>query len=108
MAYKITDYSKNKIAELNAKLQTDSFSIKPSSDKSKKLDVFLFDDKIASIGGIKPGGIPYLDYPNYVRIMGQAYADKRNKLYQDRHSDEPTIKDGKVTNSWWAKYLLWK
>ena len=54
MAYKITDYSRNKIAELNAKLQTDSFSIKSSSDKSKKLDVFLFDDKIASVGAIKP------------------------------------------------------
>ena len=107
MVYKITEYSQNKIKELNDKLKTDAFSIKPSKDKSKKIDVFMFDKKIASIGAIKPGGIPYLDYPNYLKIHGQEYADKRRDLYYERHANEPTITDGKVTPSWFAKWILW-
>ena len=107
MVYEITDYSQNKIKELNDKLKTDAFSIKSSEDKSKKIDVFMFDKVIASIGAIKSNGVPYLDYPNYLKIRGQEYADKRRKLYYERHANEPTINDGKVTNSWWAKWALW-
>ena len=107
MVYKITEYSQNKIKELNDKLKTDAFSIKPSTDKSKKIDVFMFDKVIASIGAIKPGGIPYLDYPNYLKIRGEEYANRRKKLYYERHANEPTITDGKVTPSWFAKWILW-
>ena len=39
--------------------------------------------------------------------MGQDYADRRRKLYYERHKNEPTIIDGKVSNSWFAKWLLW-
>ena len=105
--YEITDYSKQRIKELNDKLKTDAFSIKSSTDKSKKIDVFMFDDKIASIGAIKNNGVPYLDYPNYIKIRGIEYADKRRKLYYDRHANELTIKNGEVTPSWWAKLILW-
>ena len=107
MVYDITDYSKNRIKEINTMLKTDAFSIKPATDTSKKIDVFMFDKKIASVGAIKSSGIPYLDFPNYVKIMGKPYADKRNALYLARHADDPTTKDGEVTGSWWAKILLW-
>ena len=105
--YSIKQYSLQRIKELNSKLDTDAFSIKISTDPSKKLDVFMFDKKIASVGAIKKNGVPYLDYPSYMETMGQEYADRRRKLYYERHDKEPTITDGAVTNSWFAKYLLW-
>ena len=37
--------------------------------------------KTNSIGAIKDNGVPYLDYPNYIKIKGLEYADKRRKLY---------------------------
>tara|TARA_R110000851_G_scaffold3212_6_gene13097 strand:- start:324 stop:662 length:339 start_codon:yes stop_codon:yes gene_type:complete len=105
--YKIKQYSLDKIQELNKKLKTDAFSIKLSKNPLKKLDVYLYDDIIASIGAIKKNGIAYLDYPTYIETMGKEYADNRRRLYYERHKNEPTIKDGEVTNSWWAKYLIW-
>ena len=39
--------------------------------------------------------------------MGKEYADRRRRLYYERHKNEPTIIDGEVSNSWFAKYLLW-
>jgi hypothetical protein len=48
-----------------------------------------------------------MDYPSYIIENGKAVADERRKLYYERHSKEADIKDGKITNSWWAKYLLW-
>ena len=105
--YSIKQYSLDRIKELNKKLDTDIFSIKLSKNPSKKLDVYERDKLIASIGAIKKNGIAYLDYPSYLETMGEDYADKRRKLYFARHKNEPTIIDGKVTNSWWAKYLMW-
>tara|TARA_B110001450_G_scaffold185349_1_gene173382 strand:+ start:845 stop:1180 length:336 start_codon:yes stop_codon:yes gene_type:complete len=105
--YKIKQYSRDKIDELNGLLDTDAYSIKISTDPSKKLDVFLYDKKIDSVGAIKKNGVPYLDFPSYTETMGQEYADRRRILYYQRHAKEPTIKDGAVTTSWWSKYLLW-
>ena len=105
--YSIKQYSLDRMKELNKKLDTDAFSIKISTDPSKKIDVFMLGDKIASIGAIKKNGVPYLDYPSYMETMGQDYADRRRKLYYERHKNEPTITDGAVTNSFWAKYILW-
>lgn len=105
--YTIKQYSRDRIQELNNTLNTSDFSIKLSKDPSKKIDVFLRDKKLASVGAIKKNGVPYLDYPSYLETMGQDYADRRRKLYYERHKNEPTIIDGKVSNSWFAKWLLW-
>ena len=105
--YKIKQYSLDKIQELNKKLDTDAFSIKLSKNPLKKLDVYLYDKVIASVGAIKKNGIAYLDYPSYIDTMGKEYADNRRRLYYERHKNEPTIKDGEVSNSFWAKYLIW-
>lgn len=105
--YTIKQYSRDRIQELNNTLNTSDFSIKLSKDPSKKIDVFLRDKKIASVGAIKKNGVPYLDYPSYLETMGQDYADRRRKLYYERHKNEPTIIDGKVSNSWFAKWILW-
>ena len=105
--YTIKQYSRDRIQELNNTLNTSDFSIKLSKDPSKKIDVFLRDKKIASVGAIKKNGVPYLDYPSYLETMGQDYADRRRKLYYERHKNEQTIIDGKVSNSWFAKWILW-
>ena len=105
--YKIKQYSLDKIQELNNKLDTSAFSIKLSKNPLKKLDVYLYDTVIASVGAIKKNGVPFMDYGTYLEEMGEKYANKRRKLYFARHANEPTIKDGKVSNSWFTKWVLW-
>ena len=76
--------------------------IKPSTNKNKKIDVFNKNNKkISSIGDIN-----YKDYPTYIEEKGIDYAIKRRKLYHLRHISDD-IKDNRLTNSFWAKYLLW-
>ena len=105
--YKIKQYSLDKIQELNNKLDTKAFSIKLSKNPLKKLDIYLYDTVIASVGAIKKNGIAYLDYPTYTETMGKEYADNRRKLYYKRHAKEKDIIDGEITPSWWAKWILW-
>lgn len=90
--YNITNYTKQKARELNVK-------IKPSSNPKKKIDVYKGSKKIASVGAIG-----YKDYPTYLKADGKEYADKRRRLYKERHS-----KDRKAigTNGYYADKLLW-
>lgn len=93
MSYTITDYSKKKAKNLGVE-------IKPSTRKGKKIDVFFKNgEKIASIGDIQ-----YNDYPTYMKTKGKTYADKRRKLYKERHA-----KDCKKKNSpgFYACEILW-
>ena len=103
--YKITAYTKRKAREYGVK-------VKPSTNPSKKIDVFDKNgDKIASVGGIRKNGVPYMDYPNYIKKIGKEKADIKRKNYLKRHSKEQktTTKNGKktYTNSFWADVLLW-
>jgi len=90
--YVITSYTKKKAKELNV-------TVKPSSNKKKKIDVYKDNKKVASIGAKG-----YSDYPTYVKSGGKEYADKRRELYKARHS-----KDSKVvgSNGYYANELLW-
>ena len=56
-------------------------TVKPSTVKGKKIDVFKDGAKIASIGAVG-----YLDYPHYIKEKGKAYADERRRLYHIRHT----------------------
>ena len=100
--YIITKYTEDKLAELNKKLNTDKITIKPAENKTKKIDIFINNIKIATIGDNN-----YDDYPNYILKNGLDYANKRRKLYYTRHSKEADIKDGKITPAWFSKYFLW-
>jgi hypothetical protein len=92
MSYKI-----NKYAYENAK-KYKGITIKPSTLKGKKIDVFKDDKKVASIGDIN-----YLDYAMYIKQDGKAYADERRRLYRIRHK-----KDNKPnTPGFYASKLLW-
>lgn len=80
-------------------------TVKPSTNRLKKIDVFKNGKKVASVGGIRPDGTPYNDYPTYIRKYGMKVANKYRRAYEARHA-----KDRKVRNSngWYADKLLWK
>ena len=90
--YQITDYTKKKAKELNV-------TVKPSTNKKKKIDVYKDDKKIASIGSIKN-----FDYPTYIIKKGKSYADERRRLYKIRHSKDLKNKD---SPGFYANNLLW-
>jgi hypothetical protein len=100
--YKITEHTKNRLKELNKKLNTNKITIDLSSNKNKKIDVFIDNDKVASVGNLG-----YSDFGTYMETHGEDFAEIRKKLYYQRHKNENDIKDGEVTNSWFAKYFLW-
>ena len=90
--YVITKYSYDKAKELG-------LTIKLSQYTTKKLDVYKDNIYIASIGDSR-----YQDYPNFLRIYGEIYADTRKKLYINRHKRNADVKYSK---QWLALNLLW-
>ena len=100
--YKIKQYSRDRMDELNKKLGTDEYSIRPSADKKKKIDVLLRKDVIASIGD---PNLP--DYPTYIETEGTDVAKKRRDAFYNRFRRLPDIKDGKLTPMFWSRWLLW-
>jgi len=97
MAYNILPYSFRKAKELGV-------VIKPSSNILKKIDVFRAGKKVASIGARGMN-----DYPTYLAkekkgSYEKGYANKRRKLYKDRHE-----KDRKVVGGagYYADKILW-
>jgi len=97
MAYKILPYSFKKAKELGV-------VIKPSSNLLKKIDVFKNGKKIASIGARGMN-----DYPTYLEkekkgYHPKGYANKRRKLYKERHEKDRHIVG---SNGYYADKILW-
>lgn len=92
MTYEITPYTITQ-----AKMY--GLTVKQSTNRNKKIDVFRADKKIGSVGAIG-----YNDYPTYIKLKGQKYADSRRVLYMIRHAKD--IKS-KWSNGWLASVLLW-
>jgi len=90
--YKITSYSKKQAKKLNV-------TLKPSTRKGKKIDVFKNKKKVASIGAKG-----YSDFPTYTKTKGKAYANKRRALYKKRHQKNRTKKG---TSGYYADKILW-
>lgn len=90
--YEITDYSYQQAKRLGV-------TIKPSTNKKKKIDVFKDGDKIASIGAMGYG-----DYPTFMKTKGKEYADKKRQAYKKRHEKDRHIKE---TNGYYADQILW-
>ena len=91
--YQITEYSKKKAKELGV-------TIKPSTRKNKKIDVYKDNKLIASIGAIG-----YSDYGKFLESDGKIYADKKRELYKKRHQKNRIIKN---TPGFWADKILWQ
>jgi hypothetical protein len=90
--YKITAKQKRNAEALGV-------TIKPSTNKSKKIDVFKNGQKIASIGAMG-----YMDYELYIKAKGKAFAEERRRLYKIRHKDNRN-KIG--TPGFFADKILW-
>jgi hypothetical protein len=92
MVYKITKYTYQQAKKLG-------FIVYPSTNKTKKIDVYKKGVKIASIGA---NGMN--DFPTYINKNGLKYAKTRRRLYRIRHNKDRKIKG---TNGWLADKLLW-
>lgn len=74
-------------------------TVKTSTVKNKKIDVFRNGKKIASVGAKGMN-----DYPTYMKTRGLEYANERRRLYKIRH-DKDRKKKG--SRGWFADQLLW-
>lgn len=93
MPYRITSYTKKQAAKLGV-------TVKPSTVKGKKIDVFnKKGEKLASVGAIGYG-----DYPTFMREKGKEYADSRRELYKMRHQKD---RHKRGTPGYYADKLLW-
>ena len=90
--YKITNYTYKQSKKLG-------LQVKPSTNKTKKIDVFKNKKKIASVGAYGMN-----DYPTYIKKNGLKYAKTRRRLYKQRHEKDRHIK---WSNGWLADKLLW-
>jgi len=90
--YQITQYSKDKANKLNV-------TIKPSTRKNKKIDVYKDGEYVVSIGDRRYG-----DYPTFKREEGEEFANKRRMAYKKRHEKDRHIKG---TAGYFADQILW-
>ena len=75
-------------------------TIKPSTNKNKKIDVFNTNSKkVASIGATG-----YKDYATYIQEKGKDFADKRRAAYRARHKGEQ-LKIG--SPGYYSWFILW-
>ena len=59
-----------------------NLTIKPSTNKKKKLDVFNSKgEKVGSIGAMYSNGKPYMDYASYIQRDGLKIANEKRKNY---------------------------
>ena len=90
--YTITQYTKDRAKKLRV-------TVKRSTNKKKKLDVFKDGVKVAVVGAMG-----YKDYPTYILADGKEEADKRRKAYKARHENDRHVRG---TNGYYADQLLW-
>ena len=102
MPYHITAYTYKQAKRLGV-------TVKPSTDKTKKIDVFKLVGKgknktmkkLASVGAAN-----MFDYPTYLRnkTTGIKYAKNRRRLYKIRHERDRHVKGSR---GYYADRLLW-
>jgi hypothetical protein len=92
MPYNITNYTYTKARRLGV-------TVKPSSNKTKKIDVFKQGKKIASVGAAGMN-----DYPTFMKLRGKTFAKTKRRLYRMRHEKDRHIK---WSRGWLADQLLW-
>lgn len=92
MPYTITSYTYKQAKKIGV-------SVKPSANKTKKIDVIKQGKQIASVGAYGMN-----DYPTYMKLKGQDYAKTRRRLYKIRHKKDRKVKGSR---GWLADKLLW-
>jgi len=92
MTYTITNYTYKQAKKLGV-------TVKPSTNKTKKIDVYKKGKKVASVGAAGMG-----DFPSYIKKKGVKYAKERRRLYKIRHNKDRHVKDSR---GFYADKLLW-
>ena len=92
MPYKITNYTYTKAKKLGV-------TVKHSTNKTKKIDVFKDGQRVASVGAAGMN-----DFPTFIRKNGLKYAKTRRRLYKQRHEKD---RHKRGSNGYWADQLLW-
>ena len=92
MPYTITPYTYAQAKRLG-------LVVKPSINKTKKIDVYKQGKKLASVGA---NGMN--DFPTYIKKRGLSYAKTRRRLYKMRHERDRHVK---WSRGWLADRLLW-
>lgn len=102
MPYNITAYTYKQARRIGV-------TVKPSTNKTKKIDVFRLVGKgknktikkIASVGAANMN-----DFPTFLsnKLTGVKYAKNRRRLYKIRHEKDRKIK---WSRGWLADQLLW-
>jgi hypothetical protein len=95
--YKITKYNITPYTYQQAKKI--GVTVKQSTNKTKKIDVYKKGKKIASVGA---NGMN--DFPTYINKKGMTFAKTRRKLYKQRHERDRHVK---WSRGWLADKLLW-
>ena len=88
----VSQYTKDQAKKLGV-------TVKPTTNKKKKLDVFKNGEKVATVGAAGYG-----DYPTFLSTRGKKYADERRRLYRLRHEKDRNIIG---SNGYYADRLLW-
>jgi hypothetical protein len=92
MPYTITKYTYKQAKKLGV-------TVRPSTNKTKKIDVYKKDKKVASVGAQGMN-----DFPTFMKLNGKKYAQTRRKLYKMRHEKDRHVKGSR---GWYADKLLW-
>jgi len=97
--YSIKKYTYNKAKKLGV-------IVKPSTNKTKKIDVFLRTGSDGKKGKkiVSVGANGMNDYPTYIQKRGLAYAKTRRRLYRQRHERDRHVRG---TPGYYADKLLW-
>ena len=74
-------------------------TVRNSTNKTKKIDVYSNGKKIASVGAVGMN-----DFPTYMKLKGNKYAKTRRRLYKMRHEKD---RHEKWSRGWLADQLLW-
>ena len=92
MQYTIKRYSYRQAKKLGV-------TIKPSTRKNKKIDVYKNGKKVASIGALGYG-----DYPTFIETEGKISANNHRKRYKKRHEKDRHVPD---SAGLYADEILW-
>ena len=92
MPYTITNYTYKQAKKLGV-------TVKQSTNKTKKIDVYKKGKKVASIGAAGMN-----DFPTFMKLKGKKYAQTRRRLYKMRHERDRHVKG---SNGFYADKLLW-
>jgi hypothetical protein len=101
MSYHITPYTYKQAKKIGV-------TVKPSTDKTKKIDVFRVQGKgkknktLKKIASVGAAGMN--DFPTFMQKKGLAFAKTRRRLYKMRHERD---RHTKWSRGYLADKLLW-